>query len=184
MNPPHYITLHLEGREYQLQNPLIVHEGVTYAPFREVFSLLGAEVGYTSKHGRLLVWADLAGHRFLLENGTSAFYYNNTLLSLPGVPPLVQGTYYFPLRFLLSLAGYEIHWQPQPKNHDQPQKAHIYLKHPDSRQNSEEEKTADSQLTLPLQQFLNQARKEFLSSCTTISCPMINMTAAVGPLSP
>lgn len=139
-NIPFPITLHLDGKEHQLRNPLILKDGVTFAPFREVFTLLGGEIGYTSKYGRLLVWAELEGHHFLLEKGTPAFYHNNVLLSLPGVPPLRERTFYFPLRFLLDRAGYRLHWETGPRgNNGEPARADIYLQRPSPRQMVEAE---------------------------------------------
>ena len=105
--------LHIDGRMHALQNPLLLKDGVTFAPFREVFTALGAEIGYTSKCGRLLVQAEVEGHRFLLERGTTAFYHNDTLLSLPEMPPVINGTLYFPLRFLLEQAGYQLHMEKE-----------------------------------------------------------------------
>lgn len=123
--------LHIDGRMHALQNPLLLKDGVTFAPFREVFTALGAEIGYTSKCGRLLVRAEVEGHRFLLERGTTAFYHNDTLLSLPEMPPVIDGTLYFPLRFLLEQAGYRLHMEKStPANSDAPVKTHIFLYRP------------------------------------------------------
>jgi len=122
------ITLLLEGKPHQLQNPLILKDGITYAPFREIFTILGAKLGHTYKYGRLLVWAELEGHRFLLERDSTAFYHNDMLLSLPGAPPVIEGSLYFPLRFLLDQAGYRVHWETvSAVNNDEPLKAQIYL---------------------------------------------------------
>ena len=130
-NYPLPATLHLKGETYQLQKPLVLINGVTYAPFREVFTILGAEIGYTTKHNRMLVWADLEEDHFLLESGATAFYHNDLLLSLPGAPPTIAGTLYFPLRSLLDCAGYQVYLEKLPENNNDSQKgtnnSNLYL---------------------------------------------------------
>ncbi len=105
------ITLHLEGQEYQLQNELLFRDGVIFAPFRELFTLLGGEVSYSVNSGRPQSRAELNGHSFILEQEIPVLYHNELILSLPAAPPLLDNTLYFPLRFMLDLAGYTVNWQ-------------------------------------------------------------------------
>lgn len=106
------VVLYLDGQVRPLQNPLIVRNGITYGPFREIISILGAEPGYTLHFNRLFVWAELEGHSLLLEAGTNVFYLNNRIASLPGATFIHNGTLYFPLRFMLELCAHSIHWSP------------------------------------------------------------------------
>lgn len=139
------VALYVGGKNYQLRNPLIQKEGITFASFREIFTVLGAKIGFTSKHGRMIVWAETEKDHFLLERGTTAFYHNDVLLSLPERPLVIEGTFYFPLRFLLDLAGYRLHLEKIPaENNDRPAKAHVYLYRILPEQAGEDRATADT----------------------------------------
>ncbi len=110
-------SFYLDGQRRYLENHFIIQEGITLAPLREVFTHLGADISYVAKHGRLLVCVKIAGHNFLLEEGTTIFSYNGLTFSLPLSPVVVEGKFYFPLRFLLEIAGYDLHWQPCSQVH-------------------------------------------------------------------
>ncbi len=102
---------YLDGQRRYLENHFIIQEGVTLAPLREIFTHLGADIGYVAKHGRLLVCLKIGEHHFMLEEDTTTFFYNDLTFSLPLSPVVVEGNLYFPLRFLLEIAGYSLHWQ-------------------------------------------------------------------------
>jgi len=110
------IVLHIDGEAYPLASPLLTRNGITYGPFREIFAALGAEPGYIHHFNRLRVWAalpeigPLPEMQLLLEGGTEVFYLNNTIAALPAATFMHNGTLYFPLRFLLELCGYRLHW--------------------------------------------------------------------------
>lgn len=111
------IILYMDGEAYPLANPLLSRNGITYGPFGEIFTALGAEPGYIHYFNRLRVWAVLPGKEplpekeLLLEGGTEVFYLNNKVAALPAATFTHNGTLYFPLRFLLELCGYRLHWE-------------------------------------------------------------------------
>lgn len=121
--PP--VVLYLNGQAHPLQNPLIIRDGLTYGPFREIFTILGAKPDYISRFNRLLVWVEWDESSFLLERGSKVFYHNNIIASLPAPTFIENGTTYFPIRFLLELCSYRIHWDP-PGSGDAPIRIHLF----------------------------------------------------------
>lgn len=105
------LTLYLNGQAYSLESPLYSRDGIVYGPFREIFTLLGAEPSYISRHGRLLIWTELNENLSLqFEVETDVFFINHTVAALPAPTFLANGTLYIPLRFILELCGYRLHW--------------------------------------------------------------------------
>ena len=110
-NPEPSIAIYLDGQPLSLNNPLQIRTGVIYGPLREIFSSLGAEPSFLNEHERLIVWAVMDDAlRFQFEAGTKIFYFNDTIASLPASTLIENHTLYIPLRFVLELCGYQIHW--------------------------------------------------------------------------
>ncbi|RUS45742.1 cell wall hydrolase [Cohnella sp. AR92] len=107
-------TLYIEDQKVSLDQSLRLIDGVTYAPVKELASLMDWHVAYDSGSNYVVVMNDI-GDKLAFRTGESEIRYNGKAYDIAQTADLIDGASYLPLRVLTEAMHAKIGWQADEK---------------------------------------------------------------------
>lgn len=102
-------TLYILDQKVELGQELLVDDGVTYAPVKELSKLMGWQLSYDSDTGRIAVRNEI-GDSLAFRTGRSQVFFNGQTYEIAQASKIVDGTAYVPLRTLTEAMHASIGW--------------------------------------------------------------------------
>lgn len=99
-------AIFIDGRQYAIKAILI--NGHTYAPLRDLFESLGAEVNHNYYTDEIVI--NYRNRSLVLQIGNGLGRNYNTAYSFLGAPVMVKGRAYLPLREATDFFGLDLVW--------------------------------------------------------------------------
>jgi len=102
------ITIEVDGKAVEFENPPVIKEGRTLAPLRAVFESLGLEVIWNAENQSISGKADGVDIWLQLNNPIALVNGKEVVLDVPAF--VIEGRTYVPVRFLGESTGSEVGW--------------------------------------------------------------------------
>lgn len=109
--PPKPVNLRINGESIQLKDPVIIKEGTSYHPFREILELISAEVFWDSENK---IAKGILGENYVeFQLNNNEYKNNDNYRFLPGGQKVFieKDRTYVPIRNLMEGLGFEVSWE-------------------------------------------------------------------------
>ncbi|MGE8082059.1 stalk domain-containing protein [Peribacillus loiseleuriae] len=109
-------TLVVNGKSTSLEGNIVIKDGVSYAPFREIFEALGATVTWIQEQQKAVGKTNSRQLGVTIGKSTASLTLGSTTTTINIKPPYLENNKtYVPIRDVAEALGFEVRWDQQTK---------------------------------------------------------------------
>jgi hypothetical protein len=107
-----HVTIKLDGKDVQLNDPVRVMSGRMYLPVAQISKMFGAQVNWDKDYEETAIFTEY-GDRIVLGNGVPVVYFNGARYVMDTFPFQAEGRMYIPLRDAAELMHAKLSWNEE-----------------------------------------------------------------------